>query len=96
MGACKLAPAAERDLLDIWRYVGQRNPPAADRLITRLVEAAGLLAERPNLGRARNELRPGLRSFPMGRYVIFYRQASGGVEIVRVLSGQRDVVPLID
>ena len=35
---------------------------------------ASLLASYPNLGRARDEdLRPGLRSFPVGEYVIIYR-----------------------
>jgi toxin ParE1/3/4 len=32
-----------------------------------------------------------LRSFPVGRYVIFYLAIPGGVQIVRVLHGARDI-----
>jgi toxin ParE1/3/4 len=35
-------------------------------------------------------LASGLRSFPVGRYVIFYMPTPKGVEIVRVLHGARD------
>ena len=41
--------------------------------------------------RVRDELAEGLRSFAVGRYVIFYRPISEGVEIVRVLHGSRDI-----
>lgn len=43
------------------------------------------------MGRLRDELTEGLRSFPVGRYVIFYRIVQDGVEIVRVLHGARDL-----
>jgi toxin ParE1/3/4 len=43
------------------------------------------------MGRSRPELATGLRSFPVGRYVIFYVPLSKGVEIVRVFHGARDV-----
>jgi toxin ParE1/3/4 len=32
-----------------------------------------------------------LRSFAVGRYVIFYLAIPGGVQIVRVLHGARDI-----
>jgi len=43
------------------------------------------------MGRLRDELADGLRSFPVGRYVIFYRPIPKGIEIVRVLHGARDL-----
>ena len=43
------------------------------------------------MGRARPELAADLRSFPVGNYIIFYRPIEDGVEIVRVLSGARDI-----
>ena len=43
------------------------------------------------MGRARDELAPGLRSFPIGRYVIFYEPLPDGVAIARVLHGARDI-----
>ena len=50
----------------------------------------------PLIGRDRPELSPGLRSFVVGRHVIFYRRFGNGVEIVRVLDGARDLPPLFE
>ena len=45
--------------------------------------------------RARDEdLRPGLRSFPVGEYVIIYRIQDEDVLILRVLRGSRDIAVL--
>ena len=46
---------------------------------------------KPGIGRARPELRPDLRSFAVGRYVIFYRATREGIEVVRVIHGMRDI-----
>lgn len=43
------------------------------------------------MGRSREELAPGLRSFPVARYVVFYRTGHRGIEIARVLHGARDL-----
>ena len=48
------------------------------------------------MGRRREELAPGLRSFPVGRYLIFYVPLTNGVDIVRVLHGSRDLVALFE
>jgi toxin ParE1/3/4 len=47
------------------------------------------------MGRARPELRPDLRSFPYGAYLILYRAIDDGVEIVRVVHGARNLEDLI-
>ena len=43
------------------------------------------------MGRVRDELEPGMRSFPFGRYVIFYMPIDEGIDVVRVLHGARDI-----
>jgi toxin ParE1/3/4 len=43
------------------------------------------------MGRRREELLPGLRSFPIGNYVVFYREIKDGVDIIRILRGSRDI-----
>jgi toxin ParE1/3/4 len=48
------------------------------------------------LGRTREELAPELRSFPFGRYVIFYEVIPDGMAIVRVLHGARDLGRLFE
>jgi toxin ParE1/3/4 len=47
------------------------------------------------MGRARPELAPDLRSFPFGRYVIFYMPLSDGIDVVRVLHSARDIDGLL-
>ena len=84
-------PEAESDLEEIWSYIGQDSPNAADRFID-LIEAGCLsLTQNPLMGRIRPELAAGLRSFPVPNYVIFYMPLEDGIEVVRVLSGFRDV-----
>ncbi len=39
----------------------------------------------------RAELAADLRSFPFGRYVIFYAPIEDGIDVVRVLHGARDI-----
>ena len=50
-----------------------------------------LLAANPKLGRALPELREGMRRWPVGQYLVLYREITGGVEIVRVVHGKRDL-----
>jgi len=82
MSKLRLSDHAKADLSDIWLYIAQDNSVAADTFIASLLEKMGLLARSPRLGRQRDELRPGLRSFPVGNYVIFYRRADRGIEVV--------------
>jgi toxin ParE1/3/4 len=43
------------------------------------------------MGRPREDLRPGLRSIAVERYVLFYRVSAAAVEILRVLHSSRDM-----
>ena len=81
---------------EIWLYIAQDNPDAADKLIRAIVSRFVTLASMPLIGRQREELSPNLRSFPVGRYVVFYRPMENGMEIVRVLHGARDFPPLFE
>jgi ParE-like toxin of type II ParDE toxin-antitoxin system len=59
--------------------------------------AAGfvLLARQPYIGRSRDEdLRPAIRTFPVGDYVIAYRVDVDDVLILWVLRGSRDIEAL--
>lgn len=72
MATARLSRLAEEDLLDIWGYIAQDNPAAADRFTDLLVQKCDNLCDFPELGTRRDELAPSLRSFPVGRYVIYY------------------------
>ena len=84
-------PAANEDLYEIWSYVAHESFERAEALIDRFDEAFELLATQPEMGRARPELAPSLRSFPLGNYTIFYVPLEDGIEVVRVLHGARDI-----
>jgi toxin ParE1/3/4 len=89
---------ADSDLDDIWYYVASESGSVAtaDRFIDTIAERFYLLAEYPHLGRRRDaELRPGLRSFSIGEYVIIYRQRGEDILVLRVLHGSRDIVGLL-
>jgi toxin ParE1/3/4 len=89
----RLAPEAEADLDDIWVYIAceSGNTTIADRLVDTITDRFFLLAEHPRLGRSRIDLRPGMRSFLTGNYVILYRIDRADVFILRVLHGRRDI-----
>ena len=44
-----------------------------------------MLADNPSLGRACDNIRPGLRRMEHARHVVFYRQTPTGVLISRIL-----------
>jgi toxin ParE1/3/4 len=50
-----------------------------------------MLVQNPLAGRERPELRHGLRSFPVGSYVIFYVPLPDGIEVIRVVNGRQDI-----
>jgi toxin ParE1/3/4 len=74
----------------MWDHIAGDSLRAADRWVDELDKQLQLLATQPLMGRARDELSPGLRSLPFGRYVIFYLPLHGGVDVVRLLHAARD------
>jgi len=95
--AHRRTPQADADLDETWYYVASNSDSLdiADRFIDSVTDRFFLLARHPNIGRARDEdLRPGLRSFPVGDYLIIYRIDGEDVVILRVLRGSRNIAAL--
>ena len=93
----RVAPQAESDLDEIWYFLATQssNIDVADRVIDSITARFALLASQPYIGRRRDEdLRPGVRSFVVGDYVIAYRVDGDNVLILRVLRGSRDIEAL--
>jgi toxin ParE1/3/4 len=89
------APEAEADIYAIARHIaGEGDLDAAYRFMETIDEKAALLATHPEMGRLRPDLAPHLRSFPVGPFVIFYRDEKGGLQVARVLRGSRDIPSL--
>jgi toxin ParE1/3/4 len=86
------SPQAKRDVLLIWVHIAEDNIRAADELIDTFDQKLAMLSKFPGLGQLRPELVPALRSYPVGSYLLFYREATkGGIELVRVIHGARDL-----
>ncbi len=84
-------PEAETDVLDIWGFIAEDSIAEADRWVDRLDERLQLWATQPMIGRAREELAPGIRSMAFGRYVAFFAPIHDGIDLVRVLHSSRDI-----
>jgi len=89
-------PLAELDLLDIWDYIADDSLDRADEFLDRIEAKLQVLALNPGLGRRREELLPGLQSFPVGNYLVFYQEIQGGIDVFRILHGSREIVFLGD
>jgi toxin ParE1/3/4 len=59
--------------------------------LSKLDESFHILADQPHLGIARDDIRKGYRVYHVGRHLIFYRQKSSGIEIIRILHDHMDV-----
>ena len=93
----RLAPQAKADLEEIAYYVFLQNGSLeiADRVIESISARFGLLAAYPRAGRRRDDLRPGMRAFPVGEYIVLYRAEGDDVLIQRVVRGSRDLETLL-
>lgn len=86
------SPEALDDREKIWDYyVGVAGPQTAEKILRQLGEVVTLIENHPFAGRARNEVRPGLRSLAATPHVVFYRVVDDTPEIVRLLDGRRDI-----
>jgi toxin ParE1/3/4 len=96
--ALRLAPQPIADLDDIWDYIFSESgsEASADRAIDTIEVRFTTLSDWPRIGRQRDDLRRGYRSYPAGDYVIFYRIDGPDVVIQRMLHGRRDLRRLLD
>jgi toxin ParE1/3/4 len=93
-----LRPAAEADLADIYTYISeQAGAGIAIRYIRRIRSSCDQLLVFPEAGRARNDLRPGVRILTFEkRVVIAYAiLPSGDIEIGRFFYGGRNYEAII-
>lgn len=87
---------AELDLREIVDFIDRDNPTAAQSFITTIYEKCTTLASYPEMGRRRSGFKDSeIRTLAVGNYLIFYRPASQGVEISRILHGARDFESLL-
>jgi plasmid stabilization system protein ParE len=64
--------------------------------LDRIYDALQKLADLPGIGHRREEFtQQRLRFWPVGQYLIIYRIETDSLEIVRIVSGYRDVAALL-
>jgi len=91
MSSIRVTPAAENDLVNIWLYISEDNPLAADRLFEAVQSTFENLSEKPKIGTVFESKRiklKGIRFFPIGKYhkyIVYYKEIDKGIEIIRVL-----------
>jgi len=91
MATVKRTVESRRDYLQIFVFVGEQNIDAAQRLVEMFDRNLEMLSDMPGLGPRRPELGKGVRSFPVGKYILLYRAIDDGIELLRGLHGARDL-----
>jgi toxin ParE1/3/4 len=91
-------PAADRDLVESYRYYARKaGLRTADRFFAQVEATFARLAKMPGIGTRYEPDEPlyaDLRYFPVSRfrdYLVFYRPLPDGIEVFRVLHGARDI-----
>ncbi len=96
MSSYHLTHRVPDDLAEVWQHIAEDDPEAADRVNNAIFEAFEKIAEWPGMGHRRPDLNDdSLRVWPVFSYLIIYRFKAEPVEIVRVVSGYRDMAALL-
>ena len=86
-----ISTEAIRDMEQILDYLANTNINAGEKFLEEFSKKCRYLTEFPLMGRSYREIRPYLRGLPMKNYIIFYRLSEQGLEIMRVVKGERDL-----
>ena len=90
-------PQARNDLKAIARYIAKQSQSRSTALkfLDTINEKCRLYATQPQMGQLFEQYRPGLRSFPVRDYIVFYHAIHDGIEVYRVLHGARNLETLL-
>jgi toxin ParE1/3/4 len=76
----------------IWVYmVEEWGVEQAESYLQVIFDCLDELAANPRLGRERDDVKAGYRSFPQGRHTVFYLIASDGIEVIGIVHQSADV-----
>jgi len=95
-------PQANEDLTDIFEYIGQDSPHAADRFLVAADLTFAKLARVPGLGQRWPSPIPQLvdvRVWPLRgfrNFLIFYRPTGDGIEVLHVIHASRDIPRILE
>jgi toxin ParE1/3/4 len=92
--AHRVAEDVDLELDDIWLYIAKQSSSIeiADHVVNSITACFVTLGKNPRMGRRRDDdLAPGLRSFPVGNYVIVCCIEEEDAAILHVLHSSRDI-----
>ena len=101
-GVLLIQPQVYFDLDELAAWIQNDNPQAALRFLEQADATFESLSEMPGMGspyRVRNPRLQGLRCFSVRdfpNHLIFYLPIAGGINVVRILHGARDIPPLLE
>lgn len=88
----RLSEEADKDIEDIFDYTLETfGIDQAVEYLTNLENILTSLPLNPEMGKARSEIKIGLRSFPFVSHIVFYRIMPDHIRIVRFLHANRDI-----
>ena len=87
---------ATQDLNSIADYFAENSLETGERFFREFDRKCQQLVAFPSSGKSYSEIRPDLRGLSLSSYIIFYRLLDDGIEILRVVSGRRDLMYLFD
>jgi toxin ParE1/3/4 len=85
---------ASRDLNEIADYFANNNLEAGEEFFQAFNRKCQQLVDFPNSGKSYANIRADLRGLSVAGYIVFYRLLDDGIEILRVVSGRRNLQDL--
>ena len=76
-------------------HIAIDNPTAADNYLDHIYRVCSLIADNPEMGVIRNEIKDGVRSFPVENHVIFYTSKAKGIAVLRVWPSAQDPATIV-
>ena len=87
----RVSRPAQKDLEEIFAYWAERVSEAvADRVVDAIIDRFRLVGEFPDTGKPVDEMAAGVKCFPAGKYLIYYRRARQVTDILHIFHSARD------
>jgi toxin ParE1/3/4 len=91
----RLTKPAIQDIEAIADYIAQQSGlEKSERFLSNLESKFSKIVTFPLIGRKRDEILTNIRTIPMDKYLILYLPISNDIEILRIVSGYRDLSTL--
>lgn len=88
----RLTEKAIEDMKNIGRYTQKRyGIKQRNRFLSMLDRCFHMLTREPDIGKACDDIRDGYRKYHVQRHLIFCRQRTTHIEIIRILHDRMDV-----